>query len=255
MELAFCTGSQNLPVLAGIGVQYAELGCASVAALSDKEFDDLLNLVNKTGMKIRTANTMMKKELTLLYQDEGLTDTKAYLDLLLPRLHALGVERVVFGSGNYRMMPEGLAEEKKYALLENALTLMSKEFRPYNMKVAVEPLNKKECNIFNTAKECYRTVKKLNLDNVKLLVDLYHFQLEGEDFDDIPSYGSDLIHVHIAKPVVRTYPKEGDGYDYSPFLSRLKRMGYTGIVSVEGKCEDFTKEAPLAKAVLESLMK
>jgi sugar phosphate isomerase/epimerase len=98
-------------------------------------------------------------------------------------------------------------------------------------------------------------IEALKNDNIKLLIDLYHFDLESEDFNNIIKYKHYIKHVHIAKPVLRCCPKQNDGYDYFNFLNMLRASGYNGIISIEASINDFVKDIYDSKKLIESFYK
>ena len=100
----------------------------------------------------------------------------------------------------------------------------------------MEPLNQKETNILTTSGECFRLVEAVNHPNLQLLVDLYHFDLEGESLSALEGYRGRLGHCHIASAQnSRLVPQPWDGQDYLPFFQALAAMGYEGRLSLEGR--------------------
>ena len=93
----------------------------------------------------------------------------------------------------------------------------------------------KETNILTTSGECFRLVEAVNHPNLQLLVDLYHFDLEGESLSALEGYRGHLGHCHIASAQnSRLVPQPWDGQDYLPFFRALAAMGYEGRLSLEG---------------------
>ena len=119
------------------------------------------------------------------------------------------------------------------------LTLMAGEARKNGITIAIEPLNKKETNMLLTTDEAVSYIKELNLPNLRLLVDLYHFYCEGESLDKIREYGSYIEHIHIVEPTSRTFMRPGDAYDYKAFIQALRDVGYDGALMLEGGGEDY----------------
>lgn len=111
------------------------------------------------------------------------------------------------------------------------------------MTIVIESLRSGETNNINTVKEGAEFVRTVNRENVRLLCDLYHFTSENESFSEIVENADILKHFHIAAPEYRIYPSMNDKYDYMPFVSSLKNIGYTGLISIEGRYHDSDKEA------------
>lgn len=78
-------------------------------------------------------------------------------------------------------------------------------------------------------------MEAVNHPNLQLLVDLYHFDLEGESLSALEGYRGRLGHCHIASAQnSRLVPQPWDGQDYLPFFRALAAMGYEGRLSLEG---------------------
>ena len=83
-----------------------------------------------------------------------------------------------------------------------------------------------------------------------MVIDLDHLSRE---IDAIEERG--VIHCHIADRARRFYPAAGDGSegDYKAFFAALQKSGYDGRVSIEGRCEDFARDAEASFALLDAL--
>ena len=125
-------------------------------------------------------------------------------------------------------LDEGLVEARAY--LANVMP----KLKEIGVTIVIEPLNRKETNVLTTTKESMEYIRELELPNLKLLVDLYHFYCENEPIDRIYEYGPYIKHVHIAEPTRRDFLREGDEYDYAPFFKALHEVGYDGAVMFEG---------------------
>ena len=82
-------------------------------------------------------------------------------------------------------------------------------------------------------------IKELELPNLKLLVDLYHFYCEGEPLERVREYGPYIKHVHIVEPSQRDFMRQGDAYDYKAFVKALRDIGYDGALMFEGGKGDY----------------
>lgn len=105
--------------------------------------------------------------------------------------------------------------------------------------------------MINSVAEGACLVAAANHPSVKLLADYYHMALEGEPCSDIVRVGG-VAHTHIAAREGRLYPtvmEEG----FADFFRALKASGYDGLLSVEGRTEDFAADAPAALKLLHQL--
>jgi sugar phosphate isomerase/epimerase len=77
-----------------------------------------------------------------------------------------------------------------------------------------------------------RLVKDLDCDNVGLMLDLFHMNIEDASIEEgLRLAGDRLWHVHIADSN-RLYPGSGH-LDFDSIFATLEDMGYQGYVSAE----------------------
>lgn len=101
-----------------------------------------------------------------------------------------------------------------------------------DVDLVVEPCNRYEANMINTAEEGIQLVDKLGLDNVGLLLDTFHMNIEEpEILQSFQKAGSRVFHVHIADSN-RWYPGAGH-IDFKAIVSKLEAMDYEGFLSAE----------------------
>ncbi len=253
MKLGFCTGMENLGVLERAGIDCIELTVGAVDRWTDAEREEHKTRLAASPVRLLSCNSLIGG--FSLYEDEDFAQTKAYFDRVLPKLADVGVKILVFGSGGYRRVPEGLdpaaAKEKILAFLR----LLSSLIRPYGITVVIEPLNRKECNVLNSAREAAGYVRELDLPNIRLLVDFYHFLLEEERIDEIAEYRGILAHTHTAHPVNRRTPVRGDGMDHAACVRALRDIGYEGLIVCESRVgADLEAEVRGFKAVIDAAL-
>ena len=253
MKIGVCSPIERLDHLENLGYDLLELSIGGISDLNDEEFEALKQRLEGRKIKVRSGNGMINGSVTPLHLDTGLASTKAYLNRVMPRLKELGVTTAVFGSGGYRRMPEDMPEEKRHGLLREFLVVLEGIARENGITVVIEPLNKKECNVLLTTKEAMEYIKELELPNLKLLVDLYHFCCEGEPLDRIYEYGSYIKHIHIVEPTKRTFMRPDDVYDYKLFIKALRDVGYDGALLFEGGGDDYDQGIAETYPVLRAL--
>lgn len=165
----------------------------------------------------------------------------------------LGIKTCVLGSGRSRSVPEGFDRENGLEQIHSALRVIDDEAGEHGIRVAIEPLNRLETNVFTTVRESVDTCRTLGLKNIFVLADIYHMVMENEDFGALRYAGDKLIHIHFSNPTAkdspnggkmkRIFPAEGDGYNYAPFVQVVKEAGYDGRMSIEANCINFEAEA------------
>ncbi|MEJ7643446.1 MAG: sugar phosphate isomerase/epimerase family protein [Chryseolinea sp.] len=111
--------------------------------------------------------------------------------------------------------------------------------------IALEPLNRFESDLVNTADDVMRLVGDINHKSAKVLLDGFHMSIEENDLERaITTVGDKLIHMQVSENH-RGVP--GTGQTQWKSLKRgLENINYKGVVSIESFTPD-NKE--LAEAV------
>lgn len=146
--------------------------------------------------------------------------------------------------GKVRMLPpEGRKRDWDRAV--NNLRRVCGMADDHGMAIALEPLNRFESDMVNTAEDVVRLVKDINHPAARIMLDSFHMSLEERNPEEaIVLTGDKLIHMQVSENY-RGVP--GTGQTPWPLIRRgLERINYSGIVSIES----FTPEVKeLAGAV------
>ena len=95
----------------------------------------------------------------------------------------------------------------------------------------MEPINRYEIDLLNTIEDSYSIASALD-DNVGLLIDTFHMNIEESNLADAIRKAHDLIwHVHIADNI-RWAPGFGC-LDFKSVVDALQDIGYKGYLSAE----------------------
>jgi hydroxypyruvate isomerase len=115
------------------------------------------------------------------------------------------------------------------------LALASDAAARIGAEIVLEPLSGAEKYPLKTADDVLKVLDELGRDNVKLLADLYHLAVNGDDLDRVVSVHTGRIgHVQIADAPGRHQPGTGT-LDIEGYLEKLQTAGYRGQVGVEYK--------------------
>lgn len=133
--------------------------------------------------------------------------------------------------GKARMVPP----EQRKMEWERAVTNLRKVCRMAQDKglmIALEPLNRFESDLINTAEDVMRLIKDINHPAAKVLLDGFHMAIEEPDLEKaITSVGDKLIHVQVSENY-RGTPGTGQT-PWHAFKSGLGKINYSGVVSIE----------------------
>ena len=103
----------------------------------------------------------------------------------------------------------------------------------YNISLGMEALNRFEGYLLNTAAETISYVKMVGLENVKVMLDTFHMNIEEDNIiDAIKSAGPYLGHFHIGE-ANRRPPRAGSRMDWEAIGTVLHKINYSGAVVME----------------------
>ena len=95
-----------------------------------------------------------------------------------------------------------------------------------------EPLNRYETNLINTVADGVAMMESLDTDNVTLLADLFHMNIEEANLADaIRTGGKHIGHIHFVDS--QRSPAGLGHMDYQPIIAALKEIGYEGYLCAE----------------------
>lgn len=94
-----------------------------------------------------------------------------------------------------------------------------------NVEIALETVTIMQTNFINTLEEAVRIIEAVDNPNFKLMMDVFHLNLEEKDIcQAIRQYSKYNMHVHLADNN-RRYPGHC-GLDFERILSTFKECGY-----------------------------
>ncbi len=233
---------RDAATLAACGYDYIEPGLAKTLALSESDRQAQLQRMSATGVRIETMNWFLPGadiKLTGPAVDQArITD---FLERSLALAEQLGAKVIVFGSPGARSFPEGFPREQAWDQLKAFLRTAGGiiEARRYGMVIGIEPLRKPESNIVNTVAEAARLAREVNHAKVRIIVDFYHLAFENEDPDVILDARDLIVHLQMADPSARGFPRQEAGeVRYRRFFDNLLKIGYKGRLSIEANSSD-----------------
>lgn len=152
-----------------------------------------------------------------------------------PMYSAVGKARLV--SPEQRKIEWGRAVANLYRVAEMA--------EERGLQLAIEPLNRFESDLINTAEDVVRLIKDIGHPAAKILLDGFHMNIEEPDIEKaILLAGDDLLHVQVSENY-RGTPGTGQT-PWNAYKKGLEAINYQGAISIES----FTPEVvELAGAV------
>jgi sugar phosphate isomerase/epimerase len=118
------------------------------------------------------------------------------------------------------------------ALLDGSLQEVCAFAESLSIRLVVEPINRYETELVNTAAQALSLIKRVGMKNLGVLLDTFHMNVEEENPSAaLTSNGERLWHVHLADSN-RLAPGAGH-LDFRQILGLLCAQRYDGYVSVE----------------------
>ncbi len=194
----------------------------------------LQKLVDRFGLPVAAVGTgagMVLQGLNLVDSDD---DRRAEAIRFIRDMIDFGAEfsaPAVIGSMQGKWGGD-LDQVTALARLKDALEQLGDHAAGRNVNLLYEPLNRYESNLINTMSETCEFCNGLSADNVKVLADLFHMNIEEANIaDGIRTISPWLGHVHFVDSNRRA---AGWGHtDFSSIATALNEVGYDGYLSVE----------------------
>jgi len=146
--------------------------------------------------------------------------------------------------GKARMVPpeQRLAE---WHLAVRNLRIVCEMAEAKQLQIALEPLNRFETDLVNTAADMARLISDIGHPAAKIMLDSFHMNIEEPDIvKAFQVAGKDLIHVQVSENY-RGTPGTGQT-NWPAYRKGMEAINYTGTISIES----FTpKNQELAGAV------
>jgi sugar phosphate isomerase/epimerase len=216
---------------ADLGFDAIELFTPAADAIDSELLGDLLVRFNLKLAAVGTGAGKVIHGLTLTDPDPEIRKKAIQFVSEMISFGAKFGAPAIIGSMQGNVLPTGNREETM-DWLSQGLKILGQKAESEGIFLIYEPLNRYETNLLNTLEAGSAFLEKSGLENIKLLADLFHMNIEETNLpESIKSYAKHIGHVHFAdsnrKPM-------GFGHtEMKPIAESLKEVGYTGYVSAE----------------------
>lgn len=248
MQYGICGDPEVAALAAQVGFEYFEWTVGSYLQPLEEEaaFERARQRARRAGLPCPAVNVFIPPALKITGPQVDWEGLERYVETATRRARTAGVEVIVFGSGGARRIPEGFPRQEAMAQLERFGAMAAQRAACYGVTLAVEPLNRQECNVLNTVSEAAAYVRRVGHPHLRLLIDAYHWAKEAELVDGILENRDLIVHAHIATPPHRL-PPGVEPYDFQSFLTALRQARYDGRLSIEASLPN--PEADLRQAL------
>jgi sugar phosphate isomerase/epimerase len=127
---------------------------------------------------------------------------------------------------------EGVEHPTARGYLADSLELLGEHAKQYDVPLIYEPLNRYETNLSCTLESGAKLLRSLSTNNVVLLADLFHMNIEEINIaDSLRAAGKRVGHVHFVDSNRRA---AGFGHiDFAPIAQALHEINFEGFASAE----------------------
>jgi sugar phosphate isomerase/epimerase len=122
--------------------------------------------------------------------------------------------------------------DETLALFRDAIEELAPLAERKNQILLIEPLNRYETNLLNTVQQGLEFLSSLRAQNVRLLLDLFHMNIEEQNIPQVIRLAGPAVgHVHLADSNRRA---AGFGHtDMLPIIRSLRDIEFNGYLSAE----------------------
>ncbi|MHA1273296.1 MAG: sugar phosphate isomerase/epimerase family protein [Promethearchaeota archaeon] len=228
-----------------------ELSLLEPEKLDVKKINEIKDSYGLEISAIGTGSTYIRFGFSYGHQDEAIRRkaierTEKYIDFAR-ETGSLVIIGLIRGRYNYENNPKKEKSNIKISLKECV-----KIAENNNVILVFEPINSFEIDSFHTISEAIDLIDEIGSDNLKLLVDTFHVNLEEDPvliWEYLGKITDYVKHIHLAD-TTRRAPGSGH-FDFKNFLNIFKEHGYDRFVSIETIMKPSFKE--VAKDSIEFL--
>lgn len=220
--------------VADLGFDVLEVSGAGLMDMSDAQLAELKQAAADAGITLTGCIGLPKKYDVSSENEEVRQAGLKFMKELIVRLNKVGIK--IVGGIVYAYWPVDYADPvHKEAVRKISIASVQElaDFaKDYDVTMVLETVNRFEQFLFNDAAEAVQYVKDVNRDNVKVMLDCFHMNIEEDNLGDaIRATGKYLGHFHIGE-CNRKVPGKGH-MPWAEMGKALNDIGYDGCVVME----------------------
>lgn len=215
-----------------LGYQGVELAVRNPRDIKGEEIEEMVKSYQLVVPAIGTGQAFIEEGLSLSSEEKEIREKtierlKNHIDFA-----SQWGSLVIIGLIRGNLPPEEEKRGETLAYFKESLLHCSELAKEKGIKLVIEPLNRYEVNFLNTIGETLQFISSLKDDNVGILADSFHMNIEEVDFyQSLIEAGDRLWHFHIADSN-RWAPGFGHT-DFGPIFQALRDLNYQGFISAE----------------------
>ena len=229
--MAFCGDfEQNVADIKAIGYEAIEL---FVRSPKEMRVDDVRRVIDRSGLEVAAIATnpaMLQDGLNLLHPDADIR--RQAVERVIDLIDFSAEYHAPVCIGKYRGQIWKGDEDAAWRELGKALKRICDHAGEKGASIMLEPQTKNGINNLNTTAETSRWIDSLGFNNLGILYDTYHGQLDETSVaSGIVEAGGKIGFVHLSDS--NRLPPGTGNIDFADSLAVLKAIGFDGYLSME----------------------
>lgn len=219
--------------VAKLGFDILEVGAAPLPDYTDQEIKELKKCTEDKGIVLTAGYGPTYEHNISAAEATVRAGAMEWYKKLFEVMAKLNIHTI--GGAIYSYWPVDFStanKEEDWKRSVEGMRLLAKEAEQYDIMLGMEVLNRFESHILNTAKEGVKFVKEIGMDNVKVMLDTFHMNIEEVSMGAaIREAGSLLGHFHTGE-CNRMVPGKGR-MPWREIGEALRDIHYDGTVVME----------------------
>lgn len=220
--------------VAGIGFDALEISADHIYHMSEDDLQKLNEVAQEQGVTL-IANSGPSKEHDLASADPQVRKQGIeYFKTILNKMQIINSTMLI--GAIYSYWPSDFVDVDKEAAWERSIPCLQeigKTAEELGIEIALEVLNRNETYILTDCKEAIEYCKRVGSNNVKILLDTYHMNIEEDNMLEAIRLAGDMLgHLHVGE-CNRKLPGMNNSIDWAGVGESLRDIKYDKAVIME----------------------
>lgn len=211
------------------GLQILEIGAACIQNKTEAELAAIRDAADRCGVEL-SCGMGLPVDRNIADRDPAVRSAGVqYMQEMIRRAAGAGIHKIagiLYASWFYDAKKPVYKEETRAYSIEN-MQQLAEYAKQYGIVLMMEVCNRFATYMLNTAAEASEYVRAVGQDNVKVMLDTFHMNIEEDHFADaIRTAGSGLGYIHICESN-RKLPGQGH-LPWPEILGVLREIRFDG---------------------------
>lgn len=220
--------------IASLGFDILEIAAASLAEMSDCQLEELKHCAKESNVTLTACIGLPQKYDVSSCDTERRRNGISYLKKIICGMEKAGIHKL--GGIIYSYWPycytEPFDKQQTRSISIQSMKEVADIAAEHQVQLMVEVTNRFEHFLLNTAEEAINYVNDIQKENVKILLDCFHMNIEEDSIGEaIRQTGSLLGHFHVGE-CNRKVPGKGH-MPWNEIAAALSDIDYQGAVVME----------------------